>query len=177
MRRAAAAALATAVACVPVAPREPIGQTPPPSSSPPTGPVAFDFASLDERSVSAPAFRGKPAVLAFLVSDSLAGQAEADVMARVAQRQAGAAHVAIVALEPPERRELVQGFLSFFTDRTRAPLLGAMADADTLLGQGPFGDVRGLTVLVLDRAGRVVFRRSGVVEAADIARALAAATM
>jgi hypothetical protein len=153
---------------------ESIGHTPPPPTSLPIGPLSFDLDSLDERSVSAPALRGKPLVLVFLVSDTLAGQAEADILVGLAQREPDAARYAIVAVEPRERRELVLGFIRFFTDKTHAAVLGAMADRDMLLGQGPFGDVRGLTVVVLDPGGRVVFRRSGLVKAIEIAHALAA---
>jgi hypothetical protein len=172
-----AALMATVVACVPVAPNEHIGQTPQPPTALSTGPITFDFASIDDRAVNAPAFRGKPAVLAFLVTDTLAGQAEADILSGLAQQKPDAAHFAIVAVEPEERHELVQGFVRFFTDKTHAPLYGAMADKDLLLGQGPFGDVRTLTVVVLDARGRIVLRKAGVVQAADIVRALATPTM
>ena len=158
-------------ACVPVPPPESIGRPPPPPDLP-KGPVSFEFASLDEHSVSAPAFRGKPAVLAFVVSDTLAGQAEADVLEALATKKPTEAHYALVAVEPESRHELVQAFLKFFTDKSHAPLLGAMADKDTLLGQGPFGDVRGVTVVVLDASGSVVFRKTGLVTASDITRAL-----
>ena len=57
-------------------------------------------------------------------------------------------------------------------------MFGAMADKDMLLGQGPLGDSeRAQTVIVLDRAGRVILRKTGVVSASDIARALAATAM
>lgn len=176
MRRAFSVCLmALAGSCVPVPVKEAIGRTPPPVEplTLPSGPIPFEFESVDERSVSAPSFRGKPAVIAFLVSDTLAGQAEADILADLAKQKPDAARYAIVAVEPYERHELVQGFVRFFTDKTHAPLLGAMADKDTLLGQGPFGDVRALTVVVLDANGRMVLRKSGVVPASEIARALA----
>jgi hypothetical protein len=161
------------LACVPVTPKpaEPIGQTPPPPSLP-TGPIAFEFESVDDSSVSAPAFRGKPAVLAFVVTDTLAGQAEASILAGLAQKMPTVARFVVVAVEPEDRHELVQGFVRFFTDKTHAPLLGAIADKDSLIGQGPFGDVRGLTVVILDAGGRVAFRKSGVVQASEIAEAL-----
>ena len=140
---------------------------------PPIGSIpAFDFESLDARSVSAPAFRGKPAVLVFLISDSLAGQAEVDIVARLAKDKPDAARYAFVAVEPPDRRELVEVFRRFFEDKSGVSLLGAMADKDTLLGVGPFGEVRGLTVIVLDAGGRIVMRRAGVTSGVDIARVL-----
>jgi hypothetical protein len=163
-----------ACACVPVPPHEYIGATPEPETTLlPKDPLSFDFDSLDDRSVSAPAFRGKPAVIAFVVSDTLAGQAEADILATLAQQKPDAARYALVAVESPEHRELVEGFVRFFNDKTHGGLLGGMANSDLLLGQGPFGDVRTLTVVVLDARGHLVFRKSGVVPGADIARVLA----
>jgi hypothetical protein len=106
------------------------------------------------------------------VSDTLAGQAEADILATLAEKKPDAARYAVVAVEPEERHELVQGFLRFFADKTHGALLGAMSDNDMLLGQGPFGDVRTLTVVILDPRGHMVFRRAGVVQEADIARVL-----
>jgi hypothetical protein len=168
-------------ACVAVPPTtERVGSSPSAGAlrPPPEAPVVFDLPSLDERSVSAPAFRGKPAVLAFLVTDSLAGQGEAAILATLAaEDRAESARYAFVAVEPDDRRELVVSFLRFFAEKTRGKLLGAMADKDTLLGQGPFGDVGGVTVVVLDKAGRVVLRKTGVVPASEITRALAGATM
>ena len=145
----------------------------PPTSALPTGPLAFELASVDERSVSAPAFRGIPAVFAFLVTDTLAGQAQAAILASLADRQPDAARYVLVAVEPEERHELVESFVRFFNEKTHVPLFGAMADRDMRLGLGPFGDVRTLTVVVLDRDGRVVLRKGGVVQASEIARALA----
>jgi hypothetical protein len=50
----------------------------------------------------------------------------------------------------------------------------AMADTLTLSGGGPFGAVSQVpTLVVLDRSGREVWRRSGVVETREIAAALA----
>jgi len=175
-RFACAFLLGVLPACVPVAPKETIGFTPPaPLPVLPEAPLVFELRSLDEQSVSAPAFRGKPAVLAFVVTDSLAGQAEAAIVASLAEHDPDRAHYAIVAVEPEDRRELVQSFLRFFAEKTGGRLLGAMADKDMLLGQGPFGDVRALTVVVLDINGRAVLRKGGVVEASEIARSLAKA--
>ncbi len=166
--------------CVPVTPEARVGVTIP--SGAPSEPVkdrvplVFDLPSLDDRSVSAPAFRGKPVVLAFVTTDSLAGQAEADVLATLARDSRDVARYVVVAVEPEDRRELVQGFLRFFSEKTRGALLGAMADKDMRIGQGPFGDVRDQTVVVLDAQGRVAFRKTGIVQAGEITRALGEAT-
>ena len=175
MKKAALGPLLLVAACVRVPVSEPIGHTPPPSSTLlPKEPVRFEYESLGDLSVSAPALRGRPAVIAFLVSDTLAGQAEASLMTLMAEKHPDLARYVIVAVEPADRRELVVGFIRFFTDKAHPVILAAMADHDTLLGQGPFGDVRGLTVVVLDRSGRIVWRRSGVVQETDVARVLEA---
>jgi hypothetical protein len=164
--------------CVPVTPEPRVGVTIPsgaPSEAAPARdrvPLVFDLPSLDDRSVSAPAFRGKPVVLAFVTTDSLAGQAEADILATLARDSRDVAHYVVVAVEPEEKRELVQGFLRFFSEKTKGALLGAMADKDVRIGQGPFGDVRDQTVVVLDAQGRIAFRKTGIVQAGEITRAL-----
>ncbi len=172
MRAALLASLACVGALAACVPAAPVDGSPRVEARPlPIRPVTFEYASLDDRAVSTPAFRGKPAILAFVVSDTLAGQAEATILGRVATRESGRVSVAVVAVEPPERRELVAAFARFFTD---APALRfAMADADALAGAGPFGDVRALTVAVLDAAGHVVLLRSGLVQEGEIAQALA----
>ncbi len=172
------AALVVAASCVPVTPtaKEPAAEASP-APPLPTGPVTFELESVDEHSVSAPALRGKPVVLAFVVTDTLAGQAEATIVSGLAQRMPDAARYVVVAVEPEERHELVYGFVRFFTDKTHAPLLGAMATKEMLDGQGPFGDVRGLTVIVLDGGGNMAFRKAGVVQANAIVEVLRALTM
>lgn len=170
--RVSALLLVTACVHTAVAPVEPVGATLPVSGPSVGDTVSFDFASLDDRPVSAPAFRGKPSVIAFVTSDSLAGQAEVDILAALAKQRPGAANYAFVAVEPADRRELVVVFQHFFEEKTGVSLPGAMCDSDTLIGQGPFGDVRGLAVVILDRGGRIALRRTGLVSAADIARAL-----
>jgi hypothetical protein len=53
----------------------------------------------------------------------------------------------------------------------------AMADAATLAGDGPFGEIGSIpTTVVLDRGGREVWRKAGVAEAREIEAALAAAS-
>jgi thiol-disulfide isomerase/thioredoxin len=159
---------------VPVQPKQTIGSTEPPGSPKVGDVISFDFTSLDDRSVSAPAFRGKPAVLVFLATDNIPSQHEVDILAGLAKKNPDAAHYAFVAVESPERHELVAAFQHFFEEKTGVSLLGALADKDTLLGTGPFGDIRGLTVVVLDASGHMVFRESRIVSAPEISRLLGA---
>jgi hypothetical protein len=152
----------------------PVGSSPSPEKPIPPRPE-FLFDSLDDRPVSSSALRGKPTVLAFIGSDDLASQAEADFLAAMAKHDGDAVNYALVAVEAPERRELVEGFRAFFESKFGVSLRTGMADKDLLLGTGPFGDVRRLTVLVLDPSGMVVWQKTGIAKAEEIRAAMARA--
>ncbi len=143
---------------------------------PVTGPFEFLFDSLDDRPVSSSALRGKPTVLAFIGSDDLASQAEADFLAAMAKHDGEKVNYALVAVEAKERRELVENFRAFFETKFGVSLRTGMADADLLLGTGPFGDVRKLTVIVLDPRGKIVWQKTGIAKADEIRAALARAS-
>jgi hypothetical protein len=141
-------------------------------AKPITGRVEFLFASLDDRPVSSSAFRGKPTVLAFVASDDMASQAEADFLAVMAKHDEEKVNYALIAVEAPERRELVENFRAFFESKFGVSLRTGMADKDLLLGLGPFGDVRRLTVIVLDAGGTVVWQKTGITKSEEIRAAL-----
>jgi len=168
-------ALALAVisgACSRSPPLGPVGST----RSPETvlvGHVDFLFPSIDDRPVSSSAFRGKPTVLAFIASDDIASQAEADFLAVMAKHDGDKVNYALVAVEAPERRELVENFRAFFESKFGVSLRTGMADKDLLLGTGPFGDVRRLTVIVLDAGGKVVWQKTGIAKSDEIRAAIA----
>lgn len=129
-----------------------------------SAPVAFTFDSLDERPISAESTRGAPVVIAFVTTGSLPSQAQVDFLVAMAQHDGDAVHYAIVALEPPENRELVE----LYRKALHVPFPVAMADDAIRMGAGPFGDVTTVPVtVVLDRAGRVVARVAGRVAKAD----------
>jgi hypothetical protein len=134
--------------------------------------VAFSFDSLDERPVSSLALRGKPAVLAFVASDDLASQAQAGFLASMAKNDGDRVAYVLVAVEAPDRRELVEGFRSFFESKFGVSFRTCMADKDLLLGGGPFGDVRRLTVIVLDPGGRVIWQKTGIAKPQEIRAAV-----
>lgn len=127
-----------------------------PASSGPA--VDFSFDSLDARPLSAEVTRGLPTWIAFVTTESLPSQAQVDFLVAMARHDADRVHYAVVALERPENRELVE----MYEKALAIPFPVAMADAETLAGSGPFCDVRGIPVTVLlDRAGRVVWRAGG----------------
>jgi hypothetical protein len=161
-------------ACSRRVPMGPVGSSPSPEKPIPPQPE-FLFDSLDDRPVSSSALRGKPTVLAFIGSDDLASQAEADFLAAMAKHDGDTVNYALVAVEASERRELVERFRAFFESKFGVSLRTGMADKDLLLGTGPFGDVRRLTVLVLDPSGNVVWQKTGIAKAEEIRAAMARA--
>lgn len=136
-------------------------------------PVDFVFDSLDERPVSAEATRGKPTIITFVNTGSLPAQAQVDFLVVMAKRDAenhdsDKVHYAVVALEGSENRELVE----LYRKSLGIPFPVAVADETTTAGGGPFGDVTAVPVtVILDRAGRIVWRVAGRVGKADEMRA------
>jgi hypothetical protein len=132
-------------------------------------PVDFDFDSLDDRPVSGEATRGKPTVLAFVDTGSLPAQAQVDYLVAMSKHDGDKINYAAVALERRENRELVE----LYRKALGIPFPVALADAATLAGGGPFGDVTAVPVtVILDRAGRVVWRVAGRVSKPDEMRAV-----
>jgi hypothetical protein len=152
--------------CTPHAAIGPVGSSTSLHSS--GGPIAFSFDSLDDRPVNSSTLRGKPAVLAFVASDDLASQAQAGFLASMAKNDGDRVTYVLIAVEAMDQRELVEGFRSFFHSKFGVSLRTAMADKDLLLGQGPFGDVRRLTVVVLDPAGKAVWQKTGIARPQEI---------
>ncbi len=121
--------------------------------------VSFTFDSLDARPVSSEAARGRVAVLAFIATWDLSSQAEVNYLVAMAKHDETAVYYALIALDDPKNRELVEAY-----EKTLAVTFPvAMADAETIAGRGPIAGVNQLpTVVVLDRTGKVVFQRSGL---------------
>jgi hypothetical protein len=126
--------------------------------------VEFSFDSLDERPVSSSATRGRPTILAFVTTGSLFAQAEIDFLVAMAKNDGDRVNYAAIALEANENRELVE----LYRKALSVPFPMAMADTETLAGAGPFHDLSAIPVTVLlDGAGRVVWRVDGRVAKSD----------
>jgi hypothetical protein len=136
--------------------------------APPSTEFAFD--SLDDRPVSSEATRGKLTVLVFVTTGSLSAQAQLDFLLAMAKRDADHVNYAAIALEPRENRELVE----IYRRSLAVSFPVAMADAQTLAGHGPFGDVSAVPVtVILDRSGRLMWRVDGrVVKSEELRGAL-----
>jgi hypothetical protein len=131
-------------------------------------PVDFSFESLDDRPVNGQSMRGKPSVLAFVTTGSILAQAQVDFLVAMAKNDGDRVNYAVVALEARENRELVE----LYRKALSVPFPVAMADPATMLGAGSFHDVGAVPVTVLlDRAGRVIWRAEGRVAKSDEIRA------
>lgn len=144
------------------------GAPPGVSTAATTAPVSFEFDSLDDRPVSADATRGKPTVIAFVTTGSLPAQAQVDFLVAMAQNDADHTNYALVALDPPDNRELVE----LYGQTLHVTFPVAMADDTLRSGAGPFGDVTVVPVtVILDRLGRLVGRVAGRVAKREELRA------
>jgi hypothetical protein len=108
----------------------------------------------------------------FVTTFDLGSQVAARQLDELATTHSPRLNVLAVALEPPSAAPLVETFKTSLG--LRYPLV--MADPFTLQGEGPFGGVHAVPALfVLDRLGRVAWRRSGVWSRRELDTALRAA--
>jgi hypothetical protein len=135
----------------------------------PEGAVSFAFDSLDARPVSGAALRGKPTVMAFVTTYDLGCQAQVNYLVAMAKNDADKVNYVLVALERREERELVE----VYRTNLGVTFPVALADDPTIAGGGPLGDVHKIpTVVVLDRSGRVAWKKAGLAKSDEIRAAL-----
>jgi hypothetical protein len=167
VRRLATVTLALALAaCASKDPEVPVGTSHKehaPTSHEEVGAWAFD--SLDARPVSADALRGKPTVLAFVTTDTLPSQAQVNFLLAMAKNDGDKVNYALVAVQPGRDRELVE----LYQRSLKIPFPNALAGPDAIDGRGPFGEIAGApTIVVLDRAGRLAWKHTGIAKSGDI---------
>jgi hypothetical protein len=154
-------------ACGPkVAPGPPVGTSDKPGDTVVTDrPVAYVFDSLDDRPVSSDAMLGKPTVIAFITTGDLVGQAQVDFLVAMAKTDAGKVNYALVALHP--RREMV--LVDTYVQTLKVEFPVALADAAATTTSGPFGEIPAVpTVIVLDRAGRIAWKHTGLAKSEEL---------
>lgn len=132
-----------------------------------SGPVLYQFSSLDARPVSCEGLRGRPVVMAFVTTWDLQSQAQIDFLVPLSKKEERPHYVA-VAMDDAKNRELVEAYVKAL----HVTFAAAMADVDTTLGRGPLGELTVPTVIVFDEGCRVSFRRAGLVKPAEIREAL-----
>jgi hypothetical protein len=131
----------------------------------PEGAVNFVFDSLDARPVTGSATRGKPTVMAFITTYDLGCQAQVNYLVAMAKNDAEKTNYVIVALEKREERELVE----VYRTNLGVTFPVALADEPTIGGGGPLGDVHKIpTVVVLDRDGKIAWKKTGLAKSEEI---------
>ncbi len=157
-------------ACGTKAPPEPVGFSRVEISEPlPDAPIDFVFDSLDARSVSSRASRGKVTVVAFVTTYDLGSQAQVNYLVAMAKHDGERVNYMLVALEAKSERELVE----VYRKNLGVTFPVALADDTTIAGGGPFGDVHRIpTVVVLDPTGKIVFKKTGLSKADEIRAAM-----
>jgi thiol-disulfide isomerase/thioredoxin len=132
-------------------------------------PVEFSFDSLDDRPVNSAVIVGKPTVLVFMTTWDLSSQAQIDFLVPMSKKDGGQVNYVMVALQEAKDRELVE----VFTHGLGVTFLAALADKDVVDGGGPFGPVRAVpTMVILDRAARMVWRHVGLAKPEEIREGL-----
>ncbi len=166
----ACACACACAACGSKPPPEPVGVSRVDTPEPKAGaPIDFAFDSLDARAVSSVATRGKVTVLAFVATYDLGSQAQVNYLVAMAKHDGERVNYALVALDQHSERELVE----VYRKNLDVTFPVALADAETIAGGGPFGDVHRIpAVVVLDRKGQMAWKKTGLAKADEIRAAM-----
>lgn len=139
------------------------------SSSSRGQPIRHRFPLPDGRSIGTDELAGRYSVILFLTTYDTVSQAIARRLEEMRHLYSPRINVLAVALEPPQNAPLV----SVYAQTVALGYAVALADQDTLDGNGPFGDVRAVPALVLlDPSMNLVRKGSGVAALADIESSL-----
>jgi hypothetical protein len=158
------AVICWAAGCGPAAP------VPSEPAAPVGAPIEFAFGTPDGGELSSEGTRGRATAILFLTTYDLASQLVAQRLESVVHSHVPRANAGAVVLEAPKYVALAEAYKSSLG--LSYPV--AMADTFTLTGGGPFGSINQVpTLVVLDRSGREVWRKTGVPEAREIDEALA----
>ncbi|MCA9632393.1 MAG: TlpA family protein disulfide reductase [Myxococcales bacterium] len=152
-----------------------IGCSPGPAGSPPQGAsrsgslVRFDFPLPGGGHVGSTDVAGRATAVLFITTFDLPSQALAKRVDDVLRSHTPRANAIAVVLEAPKYADLAQAFGESLS--LSYPV--AMADQASLQGDGPFGDIHEVPVMVvLDYEGREVARFPGVATVEQIEDAL-----
>lgn len=109
--------------------------------------------------------------MGFITTYDVASQAEVRFLVGLGRTHAPRLNVAFVVLEGRENRPLIEAFAAALS----IPYPVAIADAETLEGQGPFAGLHHVpSVVILDRQGREVWRHLGLIKEAELEQAVRA---
>lgn len=132
--------------------------------------VQYSFLLPTGGHLSSEQFAGRASAILFITTFDLPSQASAKRLDEILRRHRPRANGLAVVLEAPRYAE----FVTAFSESLELSYPVAMADSATLAGDGPFGEIRQVPVLViLDYRGREVTRFPGVASERQIVDALA----
>ena len=135
--------------------------------------ISFAFGTTEGGEFSSRGTRGRATLVLFVTTYDLPSQLEARRVDEIIRRFRPRVNAGAVVLEAPKYAVFADAFRS--TLGLSYPV--ALADDETLQRRGPFGLVdRVPTLVVLDRNGREVFRKAGVVSPREIEAALSKAS-
>ena len=132
-------------------------------------PIYFSYGTTEGTEFSSETTRGRATAILFVTTFDLASQAEARHLNDVLRTHRPRINAGVVVLEAPKYATFAEVFRTSLG--LNYPV--AIADAGTLLGEGPFGSVdRVPTLIVLDSYGREGSRLIGLRKPSEIESAL-----
>jgi hypothetical protein len=127
--------------------------------------LTYRFPLPDGRSIGSNELAGRWTIVLFLTTYDPVSHAIAQRLDAYQHKRTPRINVVAVAMEPPQNAMLV----SVFADTLAIGFPVALADQDTLDGNGPLGDVRAVpTLVLLDQQSKVAYRGVGVAAVAEI---------
>lgn len=130
---------------------------------------SFSFRTIDGRAASSRGYRGRMTVVALAATYDTASQAQARFVNAAFSRHTPRINALLLVLEPEHHAPLVQAFASSLGIRYDV----ALADADTIAGNGPFPGLHHVpSIVLLDRDGREVWRQLGVIDDKELSEVI-----
>lgn len=134
--------------------------------------MRFNFGTTEGKLFNSDTTRGRSTAILFATTFDMASQAQAKHLDEVVRSHKPRANAGVVILEAPKYVVLAEAFRT--TLGLSYPV--ALADPATLAGDGPFGRIEGVpTLVVLDREGRPLLKRLGLMGPELMEQALSAA--
>jgi hypothetical protein len=131
--------------------------------------VQFAYETTQGQIFGSNTTRGRVTIVLFATTFDMASEWLATLINRILHEHRPRINAGLVILEAPEHAILAETFRASL--KLSYPV--AMADSETLSGQSPFGRISSVpTFFVLDRKGRIVWRRAGIAQRSEIVEAL-----
>lgn len=134
---------------------------------------SFEYPAIDGSRLSSDTTRGRRTVLVFMTTYDLVSQVVVRTVMQAFRVETPRINAGLVVLEPPKNLPLVEAFAASLD----VPFPVALADAETLGGRGPFGNIVAVpTTLVLDVRGALLWRKEGGVTSEELREGLGRGT-